>query len=94
MLKTLGQIYGSVGTGQCVQPAIVQLLANDDQCDINFTDTVGNTPLHTACRYGHLHIVKFLLSKEHCQVNAQSKTPLHIVDKPSKGGTCKLQAPK
>jgi ankyrin repeat protein len=42
-------------------------------------DKYGWTPLHTACYYGHLHIVKFLLTQG---VNINTKdnlgcTPLH-----------------
>ena len=50
--------------------------------DVNVQDGSSCTPLHTACYYGQLDIVKFLMSSE--QANPISKdiignTPLHLV---------------
>ena len=40
----------------------------------------GNTPLHNACRYGHINIAVYLLSEAHCNPlcwNNDGDTPLH-----------------
>ena len=48
--------------------------------DLNIRDNSGYTPLHTACEYGQLEVIKFLLSLPSVDVNIQSNsgyTPLH-----------------
>ena len=48
---------------------------------INSSDTEGNTPLHIACMYEHLELVKFLTEERKCnqKINNQvGKLPLHI----------------
>jgi TPR repeat protein len=48
--------------------------------NINAKDEFGKTALHTACREGHLRIVKYLMGKGFKNVNAKDKlglTPLH-----------------
>ena len=47
---------------------------------LNIIDHILYTPLHTACRYGHLNIVKFIVSVSSVDVNRKASdgyTPLH-----------------
>ena len=47
---------------------------------MNIQDDSGYTPLHTACRYGQLDIMKFLVSLPSVNVNIKDKdgySPLH-----------------
>lgn len=37
------------------------------ECQVNIRDAMGNSPLHIACQYGHVHTVKTLI-----QYNANS----------------------
>ena len=57
---------------------IVQYLVNEKHCDLSLPDEHGWLPLHIACKYGSLAIVKLC---SNCDVNARSQegdTPLHI----------------
>ena len=47
----------------------------------NIPNQTGNTPLHIACSHGHHSIVRFLVAKKRCHLNAKNSemnTPLHI----------------
>ena len=44
-------------------------------------NTDGKTPLHIACEYGYLEILKVFLKDKKCEINVQNRdgnTPLHI----------------
>ena len=48
---------------------------------VNSSDTEGNTPLHIACMYKHLELVKFLTEDRQCSHNVKNQRgelPLHI----------------
>ena len=59
----------------------VPQLVEDMGCDINSRDKDELTPLHWACRKGHLNIVQYLTNHSECDVEAESKhliEPLHL----------------
>jgi len=52
----------------------VRELANDPAVDVNWVgDDRGDIPLHRACRFGWLEIVKVLLAQERIEVNKGNK---------------------
>jgi len=60
---------------------LVILLAEDPEVDMNWTHPDGSeeTPLHRACLFNHMKVVKFLLGHPEVNVNAQAlelETPL------------------
>ena len=55
-----------------------------------------DTPLHVACREGHVDIVKYLVSEHGCSIlcqNKQGDTPLHDTCRWSKQTLCKFYYP-
>ena len=65
--------------------------------DWNQPDGSGSTPLAMACRFGHLHIVEFLLHTHRVALNVCDvcqKTPLHVASDYGHAAivTCLLQA--
>ena len=58
---------------------IVKYLAGFLNCNLDIVNDDGDTPLHAACKHGHLDIVRYLLTKK-CELNHQNKagnTPLY-----------------
>ena len=50
-------------------------------CDPESRDDDGDTPLHVACRRGHVDIVRYLVSEQGCSAVCQNKngnTALHV----------------
>ena len=60
----------------------VRELVNDPAVDFNWVgEDRGDAPLHRACRFGHLEIVKVLLAQERIEVNKGNKgdaSPFYI----------------
>ena len=49
--------------------------------NVNCQDTSGNTPLHLACKYVNLKVVKYLVEEKQCNLtiqNAKRQLPVHI----------------
>ena len=60
------------------------LVINEQNCDPMTRDNDGGTPLHIACRYGHLNITQYLINEAHCNPlceNNDGDTPLHYACK-------------
>ena len=62
---------------------IIRLLF-DTEANLDAKDIHQMTPLHEACNYGHLNIVRFLLSMREtaeidldCETSTKKMTPLH-----------------
>ncbi|KAL1935694.1 hypothetical protein VTP01DRAFT_4834 [Rhizomucor pusillus] len=57
------------------------LMTKGDQLDVNFTDSIGDTALHYAAKYGALNCMEILVNLDDINVNIQNKmqkeTPLH-----------------
>ena len=52
----------------------------EEHCNPSCEDNGGETPLHYACRYGHLNIAQYLIREEHCNPSCENNvgwTPLH-----------------
>ena len=43
------------------------------KCDVNAHNTDGESPLHIACKYGQLEIVKVLLMNQKCDLNTHRR---------------------
>ena len=59
---------------------IVQYLHEECNCNVNTTDSFGNTPLHDTAEGGHLDVVQYLHIKCNCNINTinnNGDTPLH-----------------
>ena len=68
-----------IGDVDAVKHILSVTQANPNSKDRSYTE---DTPLHTACRYGYLEIVKCLLSQKNINVISRNKvddTPLHVV---------------
>ncbi|VDI28889.1 Hypothetical predicted protein [Mytilus galloprovincialis] len=53
----------------------------DHNAEVNTRDNEGETPLHTACRYGDCELVKIILSSKKSDLNLQNskgQTPLYL----------------
>ena len=53
----MDQLYDACEKGNLEE---VTALLSNEECDINACNTDGDSPLHIACKYGHLEIVKVL----------------------------------
>ena len=63
---------------------VVKYFINEQNCDPMTRDNDGGTPLHIACRYGHLNITQYLINEAHCNPlceNNDGDTPLHYACK-------------
>ena len=63
---------------------VTSLLGSSTECHINVQDTGGESPLHIACKSGHMKIVKVLLKDKRCDLNLQNSygnTILHVACK-------------
>ena len=52
--------------------------------DLEVKDSSGLTPLHLACKHGHLNIVHYLIKEQNCSPEATApngRTPLHLACK-------------
>ena len=53
----------------------------EKHCDANIRNKIGNTRLHTACGFGHLDVVKYLINEQGVDpscTNNNGSTPLHF----------------
>ena len=62
--------------------SVVQLLSSDSAVNVNWIGPEkGDSPLHRACRFGHLQVVEILLLHSQVEVNignAGGGTPFYI----------------
>ena len=60
---------------------IIKLLLDKKECQLNLKAESGRTALHAACFFGHIDVVRILVSeKERCDINCkdfEGATPLH-----------------
>ena len=66
-----------------LQLEVVKYLINEQHCDPMTRNNDGNTLLHLACNYGHIHIVQYLLSTGKVNplaMNKNAETPMFKVD--------------
>ena len=58
-----------------------ECLASTDRPDINVVDSIGNTALHNAARYGCLECLDYLLDQDSIDLDRRNRlegdTPLH-----------------
>lgn len=57
----------------------VKVLITREEWNVNIVDEKHNTPLHSACTYGHHSVVEFLIANQRCQLNSEMNTPLHLL---------------
>ena len=58
------------------------------------TDTLGNTPLHSAVRHEQLHAISFLLDNgaRSSQLNSHNMAPIHLAADQNKAAALKVRA--
>ena len=63
---------------------VAQYIITTAKCDINATNSIGETPVHTACRHRKVEIIKLFLNAGQCddvlfnKFSVLSETPLHL----------------
>ena len=60
---------GLVEAARAGHSEVVEMLVARDDCDINFTDTDGDTALSHSCCCGHYQVVKILMNSPKLNIN-------------------------
>ena len=80
-IKQLGYTTALHHAAWCGHLHIVQYLHEECNCNVDTTNSRGNTPLHSTAHEGHLKVVQYLHIKCKCNINTinnrNGATPLH-----------------